>query len=457
MFSYLKENFFFDLPQDRKEEIDRLLSEKLSVNEIKSSILSHNSIYNKKPIHETLSAYLPKMYRFCYYEQFLFWLKDYFGIYKDTNSLIMKDIAYLSPQYKYYIAIMVVSTMKSQYLLKMVEEQFLEEGGDETWLIAGLNAVPKKLQVLSLLVNILSHQPWKVSSEELKGLKSYWTLPELAEVAVVVVHYNKLCIIEESLNIRKNVVLVETSFDNGVDDSTQESLMKQIEEIENEERDSLNSDNAKKVNKFDKNEIKQESFQSAGEVDNKEELKAINEMFNKHISSENSKYIFQNSDKEKTCTFLEYNWDDSKYVLSNYLPKQIPLLDKEIKYIVNLQYEESNVPNSLNLSPRHNLLKSPQIKRAVCNYIEKIFGYYHEDYNYSNITKLFGNKSHTRKFIKKIACFPYNVQLSDIEELNKTFKHEEIMHLIALVAVIKSRVQLVYMIRALSDVIKSID
>ena len=118
--------------------------------------------------------------------------------------------------------------MKSQYLLKMVEEQFLEEGGDETWLIAGRNAVPKKLQVLSLLVNILSHQPWKVSSEELKGLKSYWTLPELCEVAVVVVHYNKLCIIEESL---KNVVMVETNFDNGVDDSTQESLMKSLEEI----------------------------------------------------------------------------------------------------------------------------------------------------------------------------------------------------------------------------------
>ena len=334
----------------------------------------------------------------------------------------------------------------------MVEEQFLEEGGDETWLIAGLNAVPKKLQVLSLLVNILSHQPWKVSSEELKGLKSYWTLPELCEVAVVVVHYNKLCIIEESL---KNVVMVETNFDNGVDDSTQESLMKSIEEIENKERDSLNSENANKVNKFDKNEIMQESFQSAGEVDNKEELKAINEMFNKHISSENSKYIFQNSDKEKTCTFLEFNWDDGKYVLSNYLPKRIPLLDEEIKYILNLHYEESNI--SLNLSPRHNLLKSPQIKRAVCNYIEKIFGYYHEDYNYSNLTKLFGMKSHITKFIKQIACFPYNVQLSDIEELNKTFKHKEIMYLIALVAVVKSRVQLVYMIRALSDVIKSID
>ena len=151
--------------------------------------------------------------------------------------------------------------MKSQYLLKMVEEQFLEEGGDETWLIAGLNAVPKKLQVLSLLVNILSNQPWKVSSEEFKGLKSYWTLPELCEVAVVVVHYNKLCIIEESL---KNVVMVETN---------------------------------------------------------------------------------------------------------NYLPKRIPLLDEEIKYILNLHYEESNI--SLNLSPRHNLLKFPQIKRAVCNYIEK--------------------------------------------------------------------------------------
>ena len=56
--------------------------------------------------------------------------------------------------------------------------------------------------------------------------------------------------------------MVETNFDNGVDDSTQESLMKSIEEIENEERDSLNSENANKVNKFDKMKLSKNHFKA---------------------------------------------------------------------------------------------------------------------------------------------------------------------------------------------------
>ena len=154
---------------------------------------------------------------------------------------------------------------------------------------------------------------------------------------------------------------------------------------------------------------------------------------------------------------MEFNWrDDGKYILSNYIPNRIHLLNEEINYITNLCIEQAN-PDKKSYSPRDNLLTSPQILSAVSHYIEKLFGYYHEDYNYSNITKLFGKNSPIKKFIKKVACFPFYITTNDIEELNKTFKHEEIMHLIALVAIIKSRVQLIYLTRAINEVIKTIE
>ena len=413
-------------------------------------------MYNTKPIKETLALYLPKMYRFCYFEHFLFWLRDYFIFYKDTNALIMRDVAFLDPCDKYYIGIMAVSTMKSHYLLKMLEEHFLEEGGDTAWLIGGLSAVPKRLQVLSLLNNIIAHQPWKISSEEIKNLKSYWTLNEIAEIAIIMIHFNKLSIIEQSLNIRNNFFQDISTFENSLDDLYQENLMKQIEEIEIEENDELSKEQEQKPRKFDKNSIKQESFQSAGESEQKDE-KNKDDVFKKHISSEYQSYIFQGYDKESICTFLEFNWrDDGKYILSNYIPNRIHLLNEEINYITNLCVEQAN-PDKKSYSPRDNLLTSPQILSAVSHYIEKLFGYYHEDYNYSNITKLFGKNSPIKKFIKKVACFPFYITTNDIEELNKTFKHEEIMHLIALVAIIKSRVQLIYLTRAINEVIKTIE
>lgn len=47
--------------------------------------------------------------------------------------------------WKYYIAIMAVSCYDCEYLLKILEEQFILNNGNVEWLTSGLSQVDKKL------------------------------------------------------------------------------------------------------------------------------------------------------------------------------------------------------------------------------------------------------------------------------------------------------------------------
>lgn len=95
------------------------------------------------------------------------------------------------------------------------------------------------------------------------------------------------------------------------------------------------------------------------------------------------------------------------------------------------------------------------IRYAVSCYIEKIMGYIHEDYNYSNVNKLL--EVNYKKFIKNVSCYPHKLTKKDFQMMNMTFNKEEIMHIILLVAIIKSRTQLTYLSSNIYELIKNID
>ena len=52
-------------------------------------------------------------------------------------------------------------------MLRTLEEIFLSVGGDERWLIDGLNNVPEKLKKIGKINNILAHQPWKLTTNDI--------------------------------------------------------------------------------------------------------------------------------------------------------------------------------------------------------------------------------------------------------------------------------------------------
>lgn len=460
LFVYLNENFQFDTPEDREEELKEILSLNLQHKDFSTSVAAHQSFYNIEPTHLMLKAGLKDMSRLMYFEQFFFWLKDYKKEYQKTMTVLMKEDSCLSREWKQYIAIMAVSTMKNDFLFRELEEEFLICGGDETWLIAGLNVVPSKLKNISTLNDLIAHQPWKVQAEDITRLKQTWNWNELIEATLIMIQFHKLSLIEENLRIRQSIVeksslneeclaenIKENAFASKIDSISKADVLRLAEEIQKEENEV--EDEAKPLNK---NSLKQESFKSNDSDKGGAEQDIIlkEKMFSKHISPDNSKYIYQGSPKEKTCTYLNFNWaDNGIYALQNYYQTGVTCLDDEIQYIINL--------NSKMEGQSNNLISTTTIRRAITYYIESLFGYYHEDYNYPNVSKLLDSKIKYTKYIKKITCYPTKINNGDLTELAKVFAHEEILHIILLAALIKSRIQLTYLSRAINDVLKIID
>lgn len=68
----------------------------------------------------------------------------------------------LSMNEKYYIAIMAASSFESESLLNIIEEQFINLGGNPDWLINGITSAGQKMTALSELNELLAFKPWLI-------------------------------------------------------------------------------------------------------------------------------------------------------------------------------------------------------------------------------------------------------------------------------------------------------
>ena len=473
LFSYLSDNFLFDTDEDRKEEIEKIIKVENDLIKQSSNIISHKSIYNNKDnnIDDILKKNLERMRRFLYFEHFFIWFNDYLSYYEKTVNTIFKKKSILPIQWKYYLAIMASSTMKNEYLTRLFEEEFLDNNGDPNWLIIGLNVVPNKLKKLASLNNIIAHQPWNINIEELKNVKSVLSINEITEACIILIQFQKISLIEGLIEFKKynneNEILRKTCKDMSekIDLKIQEHIFNVINEIkkeeediieeENESNDKDTSDASNKLNNIsDLYNIQQSSFNS---VDSWEKIdknisdeNLTNNIFQKYLSDDYEKIAFKGPNKNVSLSYYEYNWSDyGYYYLKNISPNLITCINDEFKYIIDL------TSNSLGMKKYSSSLNSLYIKQAIINYVEKLFGYYHEDYNYKNISKLLCCNINYIKFIKKFVCYPKNVSLSDFQEMNTIFLHEEIMHIILLIANIKMKIQLIFLSKAIDELTKN--
>lgn len=142
-----------------------------------------------------------------FHELFLFWFPEFYSLYKSTFEVILNPNKGCIPiTWKYYIGIMAAATNKCEFLFRHLESEFLLNGGDETWLILGLEAVPEKLRKLEKINNILAHQPWKLKEVDLIDINVitnpiYWNSNELVEAVLVMVNFHRLSGVIESIKL----------------------------------------------------------------------------------------------------------------------------------------------------------------------------------------------------------------------------------------------------------------
>ena len=108
------------------------------------------------------------------HERILCWFPKYLQFYADTCNRVVgkssENTDVLSLEHKLYLAIMAVSCYKCDYLLNILEEQFVLEGGDLTWITEGLSKVDARLALFCELNEILAFRPWALSTSHLQRI-----------------------------------------------------------------------------------------------------------------------------------------------------------------------------------------------------------------------------------------------------------------------------------------------
>ena len=139
--------------------------------------------------------------RLPHHQRILCWFPRYLEHFVNFHETMMNQEDILPITWKYYIAIMAVSCYECEYLLKILEEQFLLYGGDVKWLTDGLKIVDKKLQMISELNEVMAFRPWILNSMHIEALtqsatkekKLNWSIPEIVQGSVILASYHALC------------------------------------------------------------------------------------------------------------------------------------------------------------------------------------------------------------------------------------------------------------------------
>ena len=490
----LKTFFNFDATKDNAEIISNFdykstqsqinhfyyeINNDFSFSNVIKPIINSISIYNtqSEDVLSLITTSAKKYnYRYLYvHDIFSLWLDDYITKNNNTRRSIFDMDGVLPKIWKIYIAIMAASICKSEYLLEILEIYFLENEGDEQWLVNGLDVVPSKLKALAQINELLAFTPWKINEEEIAEInKRYnndlnWNYNELMQAVLILIFYQKLASFCNAIGIGINTKEAHNSMKKpksstqintlqSFQDKEKQELIHQIEDMNKEDDSSELDDNNEDEEddddediigttdtiKITKNDSPLQSHKkSSGDFSFDVLLKLYSPIFDKHCKS-NAKYCDFNPHSQKYLSYLDFNWNDQGIYIVRELSKEIiECINKEIDFALNIT-SNSFGETSLNTT---------SLRKAIAFYIEKIFGIEHEDYNYANVNILL--KIDLKKFIKRIATQAFIMQKKDFEYMNSLFKNEEILHVILLVLSIKERCQLTYFAKGINEIFKN--
>ena len=71
---------------------------------------------------------------------------------------------------KLYLGIMAVSCYNCEYLLNMLEVQFVLNGGNLEWITEGLRKVDPRLAKFAEVNEVLAFMPWKLNHQHIQSM-----------------------------------------------------------------------------------------------------------------------------------------------------------------------------------------------------------------------------------------------------------------------------------------------
>ncbi|XP_075217605.1 sestrin isoform X2 [Lycorma delicatula] len=378
----------------------------------------------------------------------------YLDIFLRTQNFILRGDGPLPYDYRHFIAIMAAGRHQCSYLIQLQKQEFILNGGDQTWL-KGLSKIPQKLRNLYEINKILAHRPWLLNKSHIekltKGADS-WSLAEVVHAIVLLTHFHSLssfvfgCGVNEELDQRnerdpglsskpgsppKSTDKIQDAWSEGDSNVGVETLMQRMKSL-SERTEEFSAE--EKAKRFEHVESQSAELLTSSSI-------RVQPSIGHFIEDPDFVYedFARRGESSDIPTFRDYSWDDHGYSLVNRLYNDVGnLLDEKFKTAYNLTYYTMGGRMGVDTS---------RFRRAIWNYIQCMFGIRHDDYDYGEVNQLLERS--LKAFIKAACCFPERVTKSDYDRVLREFKHSEKVHVNLMILEARTQAELLYALRAI--------
>jgi len=397
----------------------------------------------------------------------------YLEIFLKTNNLLLKAKGSLSKPALCYIAIMAASRHKCGYLVHLMEQQFLFEGGETSWLQRREN-VPRKLQNLAKLNKFLAHAPWKVTPDVIKSLmdtphrEERWQAQDLVQVIILLSHFQSLSSfchgtgINPELDHESGLTYSTTSYTSQDEEGENfgekqqnlpaenatvadaEQLMERMKELDEKEEEEFSTEENRERFNF----AKQEAFALTESDDMSSLSDPSTSYLSRYLDDAEFNYSLGSGNKEeKTEIFRaqDFSWEDQAYhVVSELYPEVAELLDEKFKLTMNLTY--------MTLATNTNV-DTTALRRGIWMYVQILYNIRYDDYNYGVLSDSSNSllERALKAFVKTLVCCPEKVSREKYDGFWKQFRHSEKVHVNIMALEARLQVGLLYGVRAFTQ------
>ncbi|XP_061756223.1 sestrin-3 isoform X2 [Nerophis ophidion] len=347
---------------------------------------------------------------------------------------------------RHYIAIMAAARHHCNYLVYLHSAQFLRLGGDPVWL-QGLEAAPPRLRLLDHINKVLAHQPWLTACSHIKTLlksgEPCWSLAELVQAVVILAHCHSLCSFVFGCNADSDLAPLGKS-PNGTpptfcpfDAANGNPGVPQSERRTRPRSEDSSGDVVCLKSRLHRSQEERDKMHTLQQSDVEEEEEMIYLADPSRFITDPDFYYqeFTRRDDDHFQVFRvqDYSWEDHGFSLVNRLYSDIGhLLDERFRSVSAL-------------SSQH----SPDLKRAIWNYIHCVLGIRYDDYDYGEVNQLL--QRDLKPYIKALACFPDPTKTSACPLSWVPLKPSERIHVNLLVMEARLQAELLYALRAITQ------
>lgn len=350
---------------------------------------------------------------------------------------------------KLYLGIMAVSCFNCSYLLNILEEQFVLNGGEIEWITQGIKAVEPRVAKFAEINEILAYKPWALSSKHVEQLLKSddlpgWSLQSILTACSVMSHYHALSsfvlgqgLTEDAEIVSEQMKKVESSSTNPSSDADSQavSFLKLNKEDSSEEGDGEDEGHLQFHEELENKKSKLYHAHSASEADL---IELIPARFKIHRLCRLSKYENFDVKANSIQNYDDFNWEEHVYsILFKFMPAFADCLNNEAIY--GFQMTKNTFGQ--------NEVDTAYFRLAIHNYLQYIFGLKDDACDYNKINKVLQYPH--KVYIKRMMCEPHNLTADDFKDLTQLLP-EERAHIGILVMETKKRVELLYLTKVMS-------